>query len=128
LYHYIEEKVRAVGVGVDDPVYEYSPIPESASGIGLTEAPRGALGHWIDVSQGQISRYQVITPTAWNASPMDDADQMGPIEQALIGTPVSNEDQPVEVLRVVHSFDPCLACAVHLVTPEGQRLAKFRVS
>jgi len=113
---------------VGDSVYEYSAIPECASGIGLTEAPRGALGHWIDVSRGKISRYQVITPTAWNASPRDDLEQMGPIEQALIGTPVADVDQPIEVLRVVHSFDPCLACAVHLVTPEGQSLAKFRVS
>ncbi|MBL7199027.1 MAG: nickel-dependent hydrogenase large subunit [Anaerolineae bacterium] len=113
---------------VGGPVYEYSSIPESASGIGLTEAPRGALGHWIDISQGKIERYQVITPTAWNASPMDDLGEMGPMEQALIGTPVADVDQPIEVLRVVHSFDPCLACAVHLVTPEGQSLAEFRVS
>ena len=113
---------------VGDPVYEYSPILESASGIGLTEAPRGALGHWIDIDQGKISRYQVITPTAWNASPRDDAGLMGPIEQALIGTPVADLAQPIEVLRVIHSFDPCLACAVHLVTPEGKSLAKFRVS
>jgi hydrogenase large subunit len=98
------------------------------SGMGLTEAPRGALGHWIDIDQGKISRYQVITPTAWNASPRDDLDLMGPIEQALIGIPVADVDQPIKVLRVIHSFDPCLACAVHLVTPEGQSLAKFRVS
>lgn len=111
-----------------EPVYEYSPIPTSASGMGLTEAPRGALGHWIQIDEAKIARYQVITPTAWNASPRDDDDQMGPIEQALIGTPVADTDQPVEVLRVVHSFDPCIACAVHLVSPEGQSLANFRVS
>jgi hydrogenase large subunit len=110
------------------PVYEYSPIPETAAGMGLTEAPRGALGHWIDIDQGKISRYQVVTPTAWNASPRDDVDQMGPIESALIGTPVADTDQPIELLRVVHSFDPCIACAVHLVTPEGGSLAKFRVA
>jgi hydrogenase large subunit len=113
---------------VGGPVYEYSPIPEAASGMGLTEAPRGALGHWIDIDREKISRYQVVTPTAWNASPRDDADQMGPIESALIGTPVADTTQPIELLRVVHSFDPCIACAVHLVTPEGGSLAKFRVA
>ncbi|MCJ7569075.1 MAG: nickel-dependent hydrogenase large subunit, partial [Anaerolineales bacterium] len=89
---------------VDAPVYEYSAIPESGSGIGLTEAPRGALGHWIDINDSKISRYQVITPTSWNASPRDDLGQSGPIEQALVGTPVADTEQPIELLRVVHSF------------------------
>ena len=110
------------------PVYEYSPIPEYATGVGLTEAPRGALGHWIEISSSKISRYQVITPTSWNASPRDDYGQKGPIEEALMGTPVADTSQPIELLRVVHSFDPCIACAVHLVTPDGQSLGKFRVS
>ena len=99
------------------PTYQPSEIPSSASGIGLTEAPRGALGHWISISSGKISRYQVVTPTNWNASPMDDNGNKGPIEQALIGTPVANVNQPIEVLRVVHSFDPCLACSVHMLRP-----------
>ncbi|MHC4692106.1 MAG: nickel-dependent hydrogenase large subunit [Planctomycetota bacterium] len=87
-------------------------------GIGLTEAPRGALGHWITTTRrGKIDRYQVITPTNWNASPKDDLDQNGPIEQALIDTPVADMDNPIEVLRVVHSFDPCLACSVHMLRP-----------
>ena len=112
----------------DQPVYVPSDTPTNAEGIGLTEAPRGALGHWIDISHGEIARYQVITPTAWNASPLDGLDtegvgQHGAIEQALIGTPVEDEDQPIELLRVVHSFDPCLACAVHLVRP-GRKVAE----
>jgi len=102
---------------VGEPVYSESDIPRDASGIGLTEAPRGALGHWIDIKRRRIDRYQVVTPTNWNASPKDDLGQMGPIEQALIGTPVANTEQPVEVLRVVHSFDPCLACSVHMLRP-----------
>ncbi len=99
--------------------YEEVSIPKKAEvGIGLTEAPRGALGHWITTTRrGKIDRYQIITPTNWNASPKDDLDQNGPIEQALIGTPVADETQPIEVLRVVHSFDPCLACSVHMVRP-----------
>ncbi|UCC22608.1 MAG: nickel-dependent hydrogenase large subunit [Planctomycetota bacterium] len=102
---------------VNAPAYVESDIPKTASGIGLTEAPRGALGHWIDISNHRIDRYQVITPTNWNASPKDDLEQMGPIEQALVGTPVTDIGQPVEILRVVHSFDPCLACSVHMVRP-----------
>lgn len=95
-------------------------IPASGSGIGLTEAPRGALGHWMTLSGGKIGNYQIITPTAWNASPMDDFNQRGAIEQALIGTPVADPKQPIELLRVVHSFDPCLSCSVHLIQPNGE--------
>jgi hydrogenase large subunit len=104
-------------LAVGEPVYAESDMPGRASGIGLTEAPRGALGHWIDIKRRKIERYQVITPTNWNASPMDDLGQNGPIEQALIGTPVADKTQPIEVLRVVHSFDPCLACSVHMLRP-----------
>jgi hydrogenase large subunit len=99
-------------------VYSKPTIPASASGIGLTEAPRGALGHWLQTSSGKISRYQIITPTCWNASPEDDASQMGPIEKALMDTPVKDLKEPVEVLRVIHSFDPCLSCAVHVSRPK----------
>jgi hydrogenase large subunit len=93
-------------------------MPATAGGAGLTEAPRGSLGHWIRIEDGKIARYQVITPTAWNASPCDDSDQHGPIERALISTPIADTKQPIEALRVVHSFDPCLACSVHLVRPK----------
>ncbi|APC09242.1 nickel-dependent hydrogenase large subunit [Neomoorella thermoacetica] len=92
------------------------PAP-AARGVGLTEAPRGALGHFLEYANGKITRYQVVTPTCWNASPRDDNGIPGAMEQALIGTYVANPDQPVEVLRVVHSFDPCLACAVHVISP-----------
>lgn len=107
----------------DQPVYVPSESPDDSEGIGLTEAPRGALGHWIQIADSEIARYQVVTPTAWNASPLDGLDaggvgQHGAMEQALIGTPVDDEDQPIELLRVVHSFDPCLACAIHMVRPD----------
>ncbi len=98
-------------------------VPSNASAIGLTEAPRGALGHWLQISNGKISRYQIITPTCWNASPRDGSGQLGPIEKALIGTPVADLTQPVEVVRVIHSFDPCLSCAVHVMRPgEGKKI------
>jgi len=110
-----------------EPVYAESPIPQTATGIGLTEAPRGALGHWIAVDDSKIARYQVVSPTSWNASPRDDDGQMGPIEQALLGTPVADLDQPIELLRVVHSFDPCLACSVHMVRA-GEGAKRFAVT
>jgi len=101
--------------------------PTSGSGIGLTEAPRGALGHWVSVATSKISKYQIVTPTCWNASPMDDAGQVGPIEKALIGTHVVDTTQPVELLRIVHSFDPCTGCSVHVMSPEGIEMSNFVV-
>lgn len=96
----------------------------AVSGRGLTEAARGALGHWIDIgltgSAAKVKRYQVITPTAWNASPRDDAGTLGPMEQALVGTPINDINQPVELLRIVHSYDPCLSCSVHMVRPDSK--------
>lgn len=102
-----------------EPVYAEPTLPASATSIGLTEAPRGALGHWTRIQNGVISRYQVVTPTCWNCSPRDDKNQPGPVEAALIGTPVRDKTQPIEVLRVIHSFDPCLDCAVHVVQPKA---------
>jgi hydrogenase large subunit len=99
--------------------YEFSPAPESAIAEGLTEAPRGALGHWLTVAGGAIQHYQVVTPTCWNCSPRDQAGVPGAMEQALVGTPVARVDQPIEVLRVIHSFDPCLDCATHVMRPGG---------
>lgn len=110
------------GSGYDET---YRQVP--GYGEGLTEAPRGALGHWVEIdADGKIARYQVITPTCWNASPMDDLGVKGPLEQALIGTPIQDENQPIEALRVVHSFDPCLACAVHVVSPRNKRFTVIR--
>jgi hydrogenase large subunit len=101
-------------------VYTPYTTPTSGTGVGLTEAPRGALGHWVSVGSQKVSNYQVITPTCWNASPQDSNRVKGPMEQALIGTPISDPDRPVEALRVIHSFDPCLSCAVHVMRPKGK--------
>jgi hydrogenase large subunit len=87
--------------------------PVTGSGAGLVEAPRGALGHWLTVENSVISRYQVISPTTWNGSPRDESAQPGPIEKALEGVVVKDSEDPIEVMRIVHSFDPCLQCAVH---------------
>lgn len=102
-------------------------IPESAEGSGLSEAPRGSVGHWIKISDKRIERYQIISPTAWNGSPKDDRDQPGPIEQALIGTKIKDEKNPFEIVRIIRSFDPCLACAVHLIDAKGKDLGEFKV-
>jgi hydrogenase large subunit len=90
----------------------------SGSRAGLTEAPRGALGHWLQYSDTKITRYQVVTPTSWNASPRDDNGVAGAMEQALTGTHVPDPAQPVQLLRIVHSFDPCTGCSVHVINPE----------
>jgi len=105
-------------VSVGDYGYSPSAVPVSGSGVGLTEAPRGALGHWVDVASSEVARYQVLTPTCWNCSPRDTAGNRGPMEEALVGTPVKKADQPIEVLRVIHSFDPCLDCATHVMRPD----------
>ena len=105
----------------DESVYEPYTTPSTAAGIGFWEAPRGALGHWITISGGKIDRYQVITPTAWNVSPRDDLGTMGPIEQALIGVPVPDPKNPLDIVRVVRSYDPCLACTAHLIDTNGKR-------
>ena len=110
-----------------EPVYTEYTIPEESTGMGLTEGPRGALGHWVEIKDHKIANYQCVVPTTWNASPRDDKGQPGPIEQALMGAKVKDEDNPFEIVRIVRSFDPCLACAVHLVTPKGRSLGKFRV-
>ncbi len=108
---------------VGGPVYQSFTWPTTAEAYGLTEAPRGAIGHWVKIASARIANYQIITPTCWNASPRDSAGVRGPIEQALIGTPVQNIDEPIEVLRVIHSFDPCLSCAVHVMRPsEGAKI------
>jgi ferredoxin hydrogenase large subunit/hydrogenase large subunit len=97
----------------DAPAFKDFSIPQSGRGYGLTEAARGALGHWIEIKGQKISNYQCVVPTTWNCSPRDDRDIPGPVEQALVGLPVADADNPVEVARAVRSFDPCLACAVH---------------
>jgi hydrogenase large subunit len=108
------------------PTHTKFNIPKTSNGMGLTEAPRGSLGHWIAIDNWRIDNYQAVVPTTWNGSPRDDNGVMGPFEQALIGTPIADIENPIEVGRVIRSFDPCLACAIHIV--EGDReILKFRV-
>lgn len=98
--------------------------PAEAKGWGSTEAPRGALGHWIHIKDKQIHNYQAIVPSTWNSSPRDANDKKGPYEAALIGTPVADPESPLEVLRTIHSFDPCMACGVHVLDAEGNEITQ----
>lgn len=95
------------------PAYKDYEIPEKGEGVGLTEAPRGALSHYIEIKDHRIGNYQCVVPTTWNCSPRDDRGTPGPVEQALEGISISNPEHPIEAARVVRSFDPCIACAVH---------------
>ncbi len=106
-------------------------VPKKSKGAGLTEAPRGALGHWIKIGKpddttynGKVSKYQIITPTAWNISPIDVFGNHGPIEESIMGTPIARDDEPIEILRIVHSFDPCLSCTVHVMDVKGNKVFK----
>ncbi len=110
-----------------EPVYTAYTIPEESRGMGLVDAARGALGHWIEIKDKKIANYQCVVPSTWNMSPRDDEGQPGPLEQALTGIKIADDQNPFEVVRIVRSFDPCLACAVHLVTPKGQKLGKWQV-
>jgi hydrogenase large subunit len=96
--------------------------PSTAEGVGLVDAPRGALAHWIKIKNGAIENYQLVVPTTWNGSPRDAKSVRSAFEESLIGTPVFNFEHPVEIIRTLHSFDPCLACAVHLYDPQGKHL------
>ena len=111
----------------DNTKWEPESWPKTAQGAGFHEAPRGALGHWVKIEDGKIKSYQAVVPSTWNAGPRDAKGQMGPYEAALIGTPVAKADQPLEILRTVHSFDPCMACGVHVLDPDGQQVVEVKV-
>jgi len=95
-------------------------------GVGVHEAPRGLLSHWIVIQDGKIKNYQCVVPSTWNAGPRDAQDQLGPYEASLIGNPIADPERPLEVLRTIHSFDPCIACAVHMLDPEGREVMKVK--
>jgi len=107
--------------------WEPSTWPKEVQGYGLHEAPRGALGHWIKIKDGKIDNYQCVVPSTWNGSPRDAKGQKGPYESAIIGTPVADLEQPVEILRTIHSFDPCMACAVHVLDPDGKEVTRVKI-
>jgi len=107
--------------------YDFGTVSAHARGYGLWEAPRGTLGHWVRIEDGKIANYQVVVPTTWNAAPRDGQGRPGAYEAALVGVKLARPDQPLEVLRTIHSFDPCLACAVHLVDARGRDIGAYQV-
>lgn len=121
--HAMDEWVMKLEVG--QPVCTPHKVPNEVQGMGLTEAARGALGHWNKIEKGRTAVYNAVVPSTWNMSPRDDRDQMGAMEQALIGCPVKDPANPFEIVRIVRSFDPCLACAIHVMTPDKKVLSQF---
>ena len=114
---WVEELVAVLKV--DSRTFTPYTMPREAEGFGLTEAPRGALGHWIRIANGRIANYQCVVPTTWNAGPRDPDGNRGAYEESLVGTELADPEQPLEILRTIHSFDPCIACAVHVLRPSG---------
>jgi hydrogenase large subunit len=108
----------------NEPVFPKGEI----QGVGFHEAPRGILSHWVVIENAKIKNYQCVVPSTWNAGPRNDKDEMGPYEASLMGNPVADPENPLEVLRTIHSFDPCLACAIHLFDPERRELIKVHTN
>ncbi len=111
----------------DDKIYRGFKMPRTGMGVGLNDVPRGALGHWIDIKDKKIGNYQLVVPSTWNLGPRCEQNKLGPVEEALIGTPIADPKKPLEILRTVHSFDPCIACAVHVIDPNTNETYKFTV-
>jgi hydrogenase large subunit len=112
----------------NDELWDPSTWPKQAKGVGYMEAPRGGLAHWSVIEDGKLSNYQAVVPSTWNAGPQDAQGQHGPYEAALMDNhQLAVADQPLEILRTIHSFDPCIACAVHMIGPDGKELVKVKV-
>jgi Ni,Fe-hydrogenase I large subunit len=108
--------------------WDPSSWPAQSEGYGYLDAPRGALGHWVQIRDGKISRYQCVVPSTWNCSPRDAQGQMGPYEASLVDNhPLAISDQPLEILRTIHSFDPCMACGVHVLDATGAPIVQVKV-
>jgi len=107
--------------------FDFDKVSVDCKGRGMAEAPRGALGHWVRVKDGKVANYQAIVPSTWNAGPRGPNGEVGAYEAAVIGTVVANPEEPLEIIRTVHSFDPCIACAVHVMDTKGKELAVYKV-
>ena len=113
----------------DESLYRKPEIDPSKEYVGhaIIEAPRGMLSHWVRIKDGVVENYQAVVPTTWNAGPMDAQGKIGPFEASLVGLQLEDPTKPLEVLRIIHSFDPCMACSVHMIDYKGQSLGEFRV-
>jgi len=111
----------------NEVLWEPSSWPKKAQGVGFMEAPRGGLAHWIVIEDEKIANYQCVVPSTWNAGPRDAEGQPGPYEAALAGHYMHDPKQPIEILRTIHSFDPCIACAVHVTDPDGEEIVNVKI-
>lgn len=125
---WLDELAEIVGKDPNAAVCDDKDVPSSGSGKGLIDAPRSANGHWIEIEGSKIKNYQIVVASTWNFGPKDDKGVRSPVEEALIGTPVPDVNNPINVVRVVRSFDPCLACSVHVIHPRTNEILKFRVT
>mgnify|MGYP005945027255 CR=1 FL=1 len=111
----------------DKQIVEDLEVPQESRGVGFVEAPRGGLSHWIRIEKGRVGNFQLVVPTTWNLGPRDANNVLGPCEEALMGTPIADPKRPVEILRTVHAFDPCIACAVHVIDGRTNEVSKFQI-
>ncbi len=129
--HYYDQLIANIKAGdtrvFDDALWDPERWPDDCKGFGSTEAPRGALGHWIHIKDRKIADYQIVVPSTWNASPRDGKGRSGAYEAALKGTPMVDPEQPLEILRTIHSFDPCLACASHIMDMNGNEITTVKI-
>jgi [NiFe] hydrogenase large subunit/hydrogenase large subunit len=128
-YNELVSRIRSGDVSTfNGDKWDPSTWPQTARGYGWLDAPRGSLGHWVEITNGRIARYQCVVPSTWNCSPRDGKGQMGPYEAALVDNhPLADPARPVEILRTIHSFDPCMACGVHVLDAEGNEVTRVRV-
>ncbi len=129
--HFMDKLIATIKAGdsstANVELWEPSTWPKEAKGVGFTEAPRGALAHWIKIKDTKIDNYQCVVPTTWNGSPRDNEGNIGAFEASLMNTKVERPEEPVEILRTIHSFDPCLACSTHVMSEDGRELAHVKV-
>jgi [NiFe] hydrogenase large subunit len=111
----------------DTKTYQPWEMPDSGMGVGLNDVARGSLGHWIEIENKKIKNYQYVVPSTWNLGPRCEKGKLSPVEEALIDTPIADPQKPLEVLRTVHSFDPCIACGVHIIDPDSNQVYKIKV-
>jgi len=129
MMEWVDELAKNVAMGDHSTwtEFDFDEVSVDCRGAGMAEAPRGALGHWMVIKDGRVTNYQAIVPSTWNAGPRDEKGQLGAYEASLIGTKVADPEQPLEIIRTIHSFDPCIACAVHIVDTKGKELAVYKV-
>lgn len=120
--------IENIGRG-DTVAYLKTDIPPKGEfkGVSFSEVPRGMLSHWVVIKEGKIANYQAVVPSTWNSGPRNQNDAMGPYELSLIGTPIADPKKPLEVVRTIHSFDPCMSCAVHVINTETDEVTEVKV-